>query len=273
MAVFVVGDVHGAFEKLTGLLQAGGLIDRQLGWAAGDAALWLLGDFFDRGPDGIGVVELIMRLQREAAAAGGYVGALLGNHEPLLLSAHRFGAGLTVWGSSFWNDWERNGGQRRDIERLTPEHVAWLTSLPAMALVADRLLMHADALFYRRYGRSVEQVNAALQRLLHSDDAAAWDQLLGEFVERQAFGARRPNGTAVARAMLQEFGGRQIIHGHTPIYLMTGQAKRDITAPLIYADGLCVNVDSGMGYGGPGFIYELPALDGAADAEGRPPQP
>ena len=53
--------------------------------AGRDARLWLVGDLVDRGPDGVGVIELVRRLQRE-----GDVHCLLGNHELLLLAARRF---------------------------------------------------------------------------------------------------------------------------------------------------------------------------------------
>lgn len=49
-----------------------------------------MGELFIVG-DGIGAVDLAMRLQQEAPAAGGRVHALIGNHEPLLLAAHKFG--------------------------------------------------------------------------------------------------------------------------------------------------------------------------------------
>lgn len=49
-----------------------------------------------------------------------------------------------------------------------------------------------------------------------------------------------------------------------PIYFMTGQAAVDITGPLMYADGLCVNMDGGMSASGPGFVYALPRLDDEA---------
>ena len=89
--LYVVGDVHGYLGELRAALHESGLIDEDGHWSAGSARLWFLGDFTDRGPDGIGVIELVMQLSAEAAAAGGYCRALMGNHELLLLGAHRFG--------------------------------------------------------------------------------------------------------------------------------------------------------------------------------------
>jgi len=99
----------------------------------GDATLILVGDLFDRGPDGLGAAEVVMRLQEEASAAGGRLMVLLGNHEVLLLSAHVFGRRATTGlGGTFLADWEINGGVSEDLRGLRREHVSWLTDLPAM---------------------------------------------------------------------------------------------------------------------------------------------
>ena len=45
------------------------------------AVLVQTGDVTDRGPDSLEVIELMIRLEAEAAAAGGEVVALVGNHE------------------------------------------------------------------------------------------------------------------------------------------------------------------------------------------------
>ena len=71
--LFVIGDVHGQYEKLIGLLKKSSLVNQALTWIGGDATLCFLGDFFDRGPDGVSCIDLIMRLQRQAESAGGRV--------------------------------------------------------------------------------------------------------------------------------------------------------------------------------------------------------
>ena len=44
-----------------------------------------LGDLLDRGGDSRKVMDLLMRLQREASAAGGQMHVVLGNHEAMNL--------------------------------------------------------------------------------------------------------------------------------------------------------------------------------------------
>jgi hypothetical protein len=265
-AVYVIGDVHGQYRKLLGLLRDAELIDGNQTWAGGPATLWFTGDFFDRGPDGVGVLELVMRLQAQATEAGGHVGALLGNHEVLILAAQHFGTPLTGLGAVFMLEWQRNGGQTQDLARLTPRHVDWITNLPAMALVAGRLLIHADALLYMDYGASIDEVNAAFRAILAGRDMDTYDRFLGEFSARRAFVDTQRTGAAPALAFLQRLGGSQLIHGHTPISAMTRQPPTEVDAPFVYAGGRCVNVDAGLYLGSPGFVYRLPLLDRITEA-------
>ena len=256
-AVHVIGDVHGELAKLRDLLRGAGLIDASDRWAGADSTLWFMGDLVDHGPDGVGVVELVMRLQTDAARAGGRIDALIGNHDILLLSAYLFGP-LPVPGrkQTFREAWRESDGRQTDLERLSAGQVHWLSERPAMARVADHLLIHGDALLYMRYGRSVPEVNRAVSELLAGEEPLAWFQLLQGFEEHHAF-ADAANGTARAEALLGMYGGRQIVHGHTPISKLTGQPPETVREPLVYAESCCVDVDPGMYLGGSGFAYRL----------------
>jgi hypothetical protein len=79
--VVAVGDVHGAHDRFVAILRAAGLIDNRQRWAGGRARLVQTGDVLDRGADSRKTVDLLRKLEREAANAGGRVHALLGNHE------------------------------------------------------------------------------------------------------------------------------------------------------------------------------------------------
>ncbi len=83
--VVAIGDVHGSYEPLVEVLRAAGLIDEALAWSGGKAHLVMLGDLVDRGPKEREVLDLVMRLEREAPEAGGQVHVLLGNHEVMNL--------------------------------------------------------------------------------------------------------------------------------------------------------------------------------------------
>lgn len=256
--MYVIGDIHGQVDKMRIALRAAGLIDEGDNWTGGAAVLWFMGDYFDRGPDGIAAVDLIRSLQAGAAAAGGRVEALLGNHDVLILAAQRFGRRPSGGpGGTFLSSWQHNGGVESDMERLTADRAGWLRNLPALAVDGGRLLAHADATFYQVYGRSVSSVNRHINAILHSGDAIAWDQLLDYFSQRRAFQDRDMGPARVGR-VLALFGGAQFVHGHTPIAKLSGCRPEEVTCPFVYAGGLAVDVDAGMYLGGRGFVACLP---------------
>jgi len=81
--IVAVGDVHGDYDQLVAVLKSAGLIDEQLNWTAGKTHLVQTGDILDRGPDSRKAMDLLMRLEKQAEEAGGYVHALIGNHEAM----------------------------------------------------------------------------------------------------------------------------------------------------------------------------------------------
>jgi hypothetical protein len=76
-----IGDVHGAYPQFVAILRAAGLVDNRERWIGGRSLLIQTGDVLDRGADSRKVLDLLRRLERDAASAGGRVHALLGNHE------------------------------------------------------------------------------------------------------------------------------------------------------------------------------------------------
>lgn len=85
--IVAVGDVHGAYDQFVGILRAAGLVDTRARWSGGRAILVQTGDVLDRGPDSRKALDLLRRLEREAARAGGAVHALVGNHEVMRMVA------------------------------------------------------------------------------------------------------------------------------------------------------------------------------------------
>jgi hypothetical protein len=248
--VFAVGDVHGHRDVLVGLLRDAGLLDASESWTGADARLWLVGDLVDRGPDGIGAIDLVRWLERESAGA---VRCLLGNHETLILAARRFGAGETsIDGQSFHDVWKLNGGVDSDLAALTPEHVEWLTALPPLAREGDWLVIHADTTAYLELGRSIDAVARATSTALATGDAASVDELLGIVSDRMRLG-----DPEAVDAMLGAYGGSRIVHGHTPIATLLHAEPGDVTAPLRYGDGRVLNIDHCLFAGGAGFVVEL----------------
>ncbi|MFI6847140.1 metallophosphoesterase [Kitasatospora sp. NPDC050467] len=263
--LYVVGDVHGYLDELIAELRHQGLIDADGHWSAGRSRIWFLGDFTDRGPDGIGVIDLVMQLAAEAAAAGGYCRALMGNHELLFLGASRYGdepVQSTAGTASFLAAWRLNGGQQHDLDRLEAHHVSWLSRLPAMALEDGHLLLHSDTTAYLEYGESIAEVNDAVHDLLADEGVDEWWDCFRRFTKRFAF--RGDAGPQAVHELLDTYGGSRIVHGHSPIPYLTGAVHADDGAPLhipgpyIYADDLAVAMDGGVTMEGRLLVARLP---------------
>ncbi len=253
-----MSDPHGHPDQLTAALHDAGLVDGGA-WSGGDARLFVLGDLLDRGPDGIGVIDLIMTWEGQAAEAGGEVRTLLGNHEALAIGMHEFGpqapGDSDGRAQAFAHSWMRNGGIAADQERLSGPQLEWLRSLPAIIVDGDLLMLHSDTLEYLLWGESVEAINASVAAALSSpeaDDAwSCWQRL----TDRYAFLGEA--GPAVARELMGALGGSRIVHGHSIIADLRGMAPGDVSAPYRYADDLVLAIDGGLYAGGPLLVVDL----------------
>jgi len=254
--ILVMGDVHGQLGKLLGHLRNSGLIDHAYDWSGGKARLFFLGDYVNRGPSGLDVLYLIRHLQEGAAHEGGQVLALLGNHDACQLAARLF-LNDSERGPSQMESWIANGGQREDVTGLDDELARWFSNLPALAIVDDTLLMHADSDFYLAYGESVDAINHEIGTVIGDRDPDAWSTLLTRFGGRHVFDETTPGGKDRARVVLGMLGADRLVHGHTPIDKVTGQRPEAVTQSFVYAKGMCVNADGGMYRGGPGFLVRL----------------
>ena len=84
--IMVIGDIHGGYDSLLVFLRNNKVIDPKLNWAWGKGHLVFLGDIFDRGDKVTEALWLIYRLDGQAAAAGGAVHLILGNHEIMVMN-------------------------------------------------------------------------------------------------------------------------------------------------------------------------------------------
>ena len=84
--LFAIGDIHGCFDSLKEL------VENKIQLQKNDKLI-LLGDYIDRGDKSKEVVDFIIKLQEE-----GYdLVPLLGNHEAMLLDAHKNNEHISKW--------------------------------------------------------------------------------------------------------------------------------------------------------------------------------
>lgn len=92
--IVVIGDLHGDYDNFVKILKGTGIVDPELHWAAEKTHLVQTGDIMDRYDDARKILDLLIRLEKEAAEAGGMVHVLLGNHEEMNLTGVVFSGNL-----------------------------------------------------------------------------------------------------------------------------------------------------------------------------------
>ncbi len=91
--IVAVGDLHGDYKAFTKILKGTGLVDGKLHWTGGKTHLVQIGEVLDRGDYAKEILDLLMKLEKEAEEAGGKVHMLLGNHEELNITGLIFNRG------------------------------------------------------------------------------------------------------------------------------------------------------------------------------------
>ena len=183
--VVAFADVHGAYTELLTLLRENSIVDAQDRWAAGRAHVVSLGDLLDRGADSRKVMDLLMRLQGEAQAAGGRLHVVLGNHEAMnvlgdlrYVDPGEFAAYTDVESATeradrrkAWEAAQGAGSGPAFDQRFPPGYFGhraalsptgtygrWLLSLPVAIAINDTLFMHAGPSSVLR-GMSLQELN------------------------------------------------------------------------------------------------------------------
>ena len=200
-----VGDIHGAADGLLQILRVAALVDDKGRWIGGTARLVQTGDYTDRGEHVRQVLDLLMRLEREARRAGGRVDVLFGNHEGMNVLRDLRDVSPTAY-ASFAD--RRSEDRRRDAFETHDEMAkragktlardAWMAARPAgfieyvqafgpdaqygrwirgrktMLQVDDTIFMHAG--LHPDQTASIEDVNRAVEH-----DVRTWDALVSVF--------------------------------------------------------------------------------------------
>jgi hypothetical protein len=240
-SIFVVADTHGEFAILAQMLQSQKVVDSRLQWAFGRGHLVVLGDVFDRGPNHLEILWLLYELEVQAAKAGGGVHLVLGNHETMVLQGD-----LRYLNPKYVDT-------ARDLGIGYPALFAadtvlgqWLRSKPVMFMIGGNLCLHGGvsrALVDRNL--SLAQINATARAALSGvvgDDvererAEFLFSPLGPLWYRGYFADQRDFPTATAAdvsAVLEQFGVRRILVGHTIVPAITPLYDGKVIAVQVY---------------------------------------
>jgi hypothetical protein len=239
--VWVLSDIHGAYDRLVALLQGQGLVDSGNAWTGGSARLYVLGDMIDKYKGGLATIRFLRDLQLSAAAAGGEVVVTMGNHEAEFL-ADPFN--------------EKAGPFVFDLisEGLDPVKVAagddvgaWLRDLP--------LAIKDGAWFFSHAGypglRTVDRLATDLEADLRANGFAA-KELIGESSLLQAtLWWETSDPVATVEPVLAALPAKHLVLGHDPGALANHGSLGELVGGRIFP------VDVGMS---PAVNYSLGAL-------------
>lgn len=237
-AIYAISDVHGGYDRLAVLLAGAGVTSGvparpdAMSWAAGDAVLVVTGDLIDKGPQALEVIEALRALESSAAAAGGRVIVLLGNHEAEL----------------FVNPTNKKADGSDGIDRqlaslnIDPNRFAagedprgaWLLARPFGARVGRWFFSHAGS----TRGRSVAELDALLRAELVAHPTFDSAEIVGadSILEARDWYA----DPAIAPANARALGVAHIVFGHDP------NALGARGAIAVAQNGVLFRIDCGM---------------------------
>ncbi len=235
--VVAVGDVHGDHAQFVKALRAAKIIGDSGDWIAGKTHLVQLGDVLDRGTDSRMVLDLLMKLEAQAAKAGGRVHALIGNHEAMVLMGYL--------GYLHPREPDAYGGLEAFRKAMGPDGIygRWIRRHDTVIKINDVLFVHGG-LSSEYAGRSLKEINDAVRSELEGKaKPEVTEDPDGPLWYRGLAGA---DGEALEKRIgpvLKAHGAARIVIGHT----VTGG---EIT---VRAGGRVIMIDVGMSgvYGGP----------------------
>ncbi|WP_052333979.1 metallophosphoesterase [Neolewinella persica] len=133
----VVSDIHGQYDVILKLLQSHGIIGEDHRWSFGKGHFVVVGDIFDRGDQVTETLWFIYNLQKEAAAAGGRVHFLLGNHETMVMEGdiRYIHKRYLITGALFQTPYQQLYGKSSYLGR-------WLRTLPLSIRINDMVFVH-----------------------------------------------------------------------------------------------------------------------------------
>ncbi len=222
--IFAMGDVHADYDRLAALLAGAGVIaavppaPERPAWNAGRSVLVFTGDLIDKGPNGLAVLAFVRALREAAAAAGGRVVVLMGNHEAEFLANPG-----SAKGEGFAAELSAAGLRPQAVASCGGEAGIFLCSLPFAARVNDWFFSHAG----NTDGRTLSRLSSDLMTAVDRDGFSAAQLSGANSILEARIGERGPNGHSwfeaggsrlsaerLLAAYAAALGARHIVEGH-----------------------------------------------------------
>lgn len=261
--VVVMGDIHADEGVVRRAFQLAGATNAKDEWIGGNLTVVQMGDLIGRSDDERQVLDFVFDVQRKAAAAGGAVHALVGNHEV-------FGGRLDnqAVGPNPFPGWEDVPGLRRDDPRLRilppyarargaalmpgGPYARKIAAFPVVLKLGETVFVHGGVVpRWARYG--VDRINAEVRQWLlgqapEPDSALGVDDGDRVMWTRQFSSNVDETDCAVLAESLQILGARRMVVAHT--------VHREIT-PRCDERVWAVDVGMSRAYGGMMQLLEI----------------
>lgn len=136
--IFVLGDIHGQYDRMIKNLKSNHVIDENKKWNFGKGHLVFVGDIMDRGGKVTECLWFIYNLERQAEKHGGKVHLILGNHEYMV-----FKNDLRYIAEKYEKLYKNLGISYSDHFKGNYVMSKWLRSKNTVLKINDILFVHA----------------------------------------------------------------------------------------------------------------------------------
>jgi hypothetical protein len=185
-------------------------------WTGGTSILVITGDLIDKGPDSLGVIDLVRALESKAKAGGGRVIVTMGNHEAEFLADPMNDKAMSTGEdeTSINVGLRAQGIDPKDMAKGldTKGRGAWLRDLPFAVRIKKWFFAHGG----NTDGRSVRELSKDLEESVRSKGFGA-KNLVGDdsILEAQEWYGN-PRSGSTGRRYAEALGVKHIVFGHDP---------------------------------------------------------
>jgi len=235
--IVAVGDIHGDYDQFVKVLRAAEVVDEKLNWAAGKTHLVQIGDVLDRGPDSRKAMDLLMKLEGQASAAGGAVHPLIGNHEAMVL--------MNDWRYVHPAEEQAFGGAEAYRKAMGPagKYGKWIRTHNTIVKINDLVFVHAG-ISSTAAGLTMAEINKAVRdELAKGDETGLAGDPSGPLWTRDLALDDEALVAKPFEAVLKKYGAKRMVIGHSV----------DTEGIRTRMGGRLIRIDVGMAalYGGP----------------------
>lgn len=253
-AILAISDIEGNFKTFRDFLISAKVINADLDWIFGRGHLVLVGDFVDRGASTTQVLWLIYKLEQSAAAQGGRVHYILGNHEIKNLQGN-----FQAAHKKYFNIAGILGRQQSDLFGDSSFLGRWLMSKNSIEVINGRAFVHGGLhpkLASLPYG--LEDINRIVRsryrQMWYPKRQPAPEDFLLDTVNGPSWYRGYFEGDLTqdqVEATLKKLEANAVVVGHTP----TGKVKSlfdqkvfaiDVKHPLDYRASLPLRSSEGL---------------------------